>query len=81
MLRLLQGADLNTLSRELDVTERFFRTLKDQFLWLHDRRTLEELNEQLEQWRQLCNEQWLIQRHGHRSRAEVRRAHQPGMAA
>jgi putative transposase len=63
------------------VVERFFRTLKEQFLWVHDCRTLEELNEQLEQWRQRYNEQWLIERHGHRSPAEVRRAFQATEAA
>jgi len=63
------------------VVERFFRTLKEQFLWIHDCRSLEALNEQLEQWRQLYNEQWLIQRHGHRSPADVRRAHQAVGAA
>jgi transposase InsO family protein len=59
------------------VVERFFRTLKEQFLWTHDCRSQEALNEKLEQWRQLYNEQWLIQRYGHRSPAEVHRAHQP----
>lgn len=58
------------------VIERFFRTLKEQFLWLHDCHTLEQLNERLEQWRQRYNEHWLIERHGHRSPAEVRRAFQ-----
>lgn len=63
------------------VVERFFGTLKEQFLWCHDCRTLEELNEQLQQWRQRYNEQWLIERHGHRSPAEVRRAFQATKAA
>lgn len=63
------------------VVERFFRTLKEQFLWCHAARTLEQLNEQLQHWRHRYNEQWLIQRHGHRSPAEVRRAFQATTAA
>lgn len=47
--------------------ERFFRTLKEQFLWIHDCRSLVALNEQLEQW--------LIQGHGYRAPTTVRRAH------
>lgn len=58
------------------VVERFFRTLKEQFLWCHDCSTLDELNDQLQQWRQRYNEQWLIQRHGHRSPAAARWAFQ-----
>jgi len=42
--------------------ERFFRTLKDQLLWLRDFTTLEELAEVLEQFRQCDNDHWVLER-------------------
>jgi len=55
------------------VVERFFRTLKEQLLWCHHCTTLAELNAALLQWRELYNEHWLVERHGHRSPSQVRR--------
>lgn len=55
------------------VVERFFRTLKEQLLWCHHCTTLAELNATLQQWRELYNEHWLVERHGHRSPSQVRR--------
>ena len=52
--------------------ERFIRTLKEQLLWLDDFRTLEELQAALQLFKHRYNNQWLIQRHGHRSPASVR---------
>jgi transposase InsO family protein len=42
--------------------ERFFRTLKEQLLWVRHFETLEELAEAVEDFRQRYNEQWLIER-------------------
>jgi hypothetical protein len=48
-------------------------TLKEQRLWVHTFRTVEELRLALRAWLATYNAQWLIERHGHRSPAQVRR--------
>jgi transposase InsO family protein len=53
--------------------ERFIRTLKEQLLWLRRFDTVEELRQALHAWLELYNKRWLIERHGHRSPAQVRR--------
>jgi transposase InsO family protein len=55
--------------------ERFIRTLKEQLLWVRAFRTVEELRQALQQWLETYNEHWLIERHGYRSPAQVRREH------
>ncbi len=55
------------------VAERFIRTLKKQLLWVRTFRTVEELRQALHEWLQIYNEQWLVERHGFRSPAQVRR--------
>lgn len=52
--------------------ERFIRTLKEQLLWLQRFRTVAELNEALQRFKDLYNREWLIERHGHVSPAERR---------
>jgi transposase InsO family protein len=52
--------------------ERFWRTLKEQLLWIHTFATLEDLNQALQEFRHLYNHQWLIERHDHRPPALVR---------
>jgi putative transposase len=42
--------------------ERFFRTLKEQLLWVRDFTTLEELAKALEGFRQRYNDHWLLER-------------------
>jgi transposase InsO family protein len=42
--------------------ERFFRTLKEQLLWVRHFETTEELTEALVEFRQRYNSQWLIER-------------------
>jgi transposase InsO family protein len=54
------------------VAERFFRTLKEQLLWVRTFQTLEELQEALRAFRIWYNANWLIQRHGHRTPDQVR---------
>ena len=53
--------------------ERFIRTLKEQLLWVRVFRNAEELRLALHAWVKVYNEQWLIERHGYRSPAQVRR--------
>ena len=52
--------------------ERFWRTLKEQLLWIRSFTTLDELNLALQNFRDLDNHQGLIERHHHRSSAQVR---------
>lgn len=52
--------------------ERFWRTLKEQLLWIHTFANIEDLNQALQQFRELYNHQWLIERHNHRPPAQVR---------
>jgi len=52
--------------------ERFWRTLKEQLLWLHTFANIEDLNQALQEFRDLYNHQWLIERHNHRPPALVR---------
>jgi putative transposase len=54
-------------------SERFIRTLKEQLLWVRTFETVEELRLALHAWLKVYNERWLIERHGHRSPAQVRR--------
>ena len=64
------------------VAERFFRTLKEQLLWVRTFQTLEELQEALRAFRIWYNANWLIQRHGHRTPDQVRAGqHDEAMAA
>lgn len=56
--------------------ERAIRTLKEQLLWIRTFRTVEELRLALLEWAELYNSQWLIERHGFRPPAAVRRDHE-----
>lgn len=58
------------------VAERFIRTLKENFLWVHTFNTIEELRRALVEFARHYNETWLVVRHGHRTPAQVR-AEQP----
>jgi transposase InsO family protein len=55
------------------IAERFIRTLKEQLLWVRPFRTVEELRHALQTWLATYNEQWLVERHGFRAPAQVRR--------
>ena len=52
--------------------ERFIRTLKEQLLWARWFRNVDELLEALHAWVRTYNEQWMVEKHGHRSPSEVR---------
>src|SRR5690348_4765618 len=53
--------------------ERFFRTLKEQLLWVRRFRDLEELRTALTEFRQHYNQHWIIHRLGYRTPAQARR--------
>jgi putative transposase len=55
------------------VTERFIRTLEENLLWVHHFATVAELIEALQEFQRRYNDPWLIERHGYRSPAQVRR--------
>ena len=57
----------------LQQAERVIRTLKEQLLWVRSFASVEELRLALLEWAELYNEQWLIERHGHRTPAQARR--------
>lgn len=61
--------------------ERFVRTLKEQLLWLQHFATVDELNAALREFRGRYNTEWLVERHGHRTPAEVRAALSEAIAA
>jgi transposase InsO family protein len=52
--------------------ERFFRTLKENLLWIRDFATVEELRLALLEFRRLYNEHWILERHGYLTPAKVR---------
>ena len=54
--------------------ERFFRTLKEQLLWVRHFSTIEELRHALLTFTETYNREWLIARLGYRSPAQVRQA-------
>lgn len=56
------------------VAERFFRTLKEQLLWIRDFRTIEELRLALLEFQRRYNESWILARHGYRTPNQVRAA-------
>ena len=53
--------------------ERFYRTLKEQLLWVRDFTTLEELAEALEEFRQRYKNHWLPERLSLQSPRQARR--------
>lgn len=54
------------------VAERFIRTLKENFLWVHTFDTVEDLRRALVEFARHYNETWLVARHRHRTPAQVR---------
>jgi len=55
------------------VAERFMRTLKEECLYLHDFKSLEEARAVIEEFIERYNQGWLLERHGYRTPAEARR--------
>ena len=54
--------------------ERFFRTLKEQLLWVRHFSTIEDLRQALLAFKERYNQEWLIARLGYRTPAQVRQA-------
>lgn len=54
--------------------ERFFRTLKEQLLWLRRFRDLDELRAALAEFRQRYNQHWIIERLNYQTPVQARRA-------
>ena len=52
--------------------ERFFKTLKEQLLWVRHFRSIPELVRALQDFRALYNQHWLIERLGFQSPAQAR---------
>jgi len=74
-IRSLGISSSPTFNREPEgngCVERFFRTLKEQLLWVRDFTTLEELTEALEEFRQRYNDQWLLKRLSFQSPRQAR---------
>ena len=56
------------------IMERWIRTLKEECLHLHDFATLDEARQVIGEFIERYNREWLLERHGYRTPAEVRRA-------
>jgi len=54
-------------------SERFFRTLKENLLWVRTFRTVEELRLALLEFKRTYNEQWIMERLGYRTPAQARK--------
>src|SRR5918997_375327 len=54
------------------VAERFIRTLKENFLWVHTFGTIEDLRRALQDFVAHYNATWLVARHGYRTPNQVR---------
>ena len=57
--------------------ERFFRTLKEQLLWVRRFRNIEELRQALREFRQRYNDHWILQRLGYQTPNQARRNFAP----
>jgi len=56
------------------IMERWIRTLKEECVYLHDFATLAEARQVISEFVERYNRAWLLERHGYRTPAEVRRA-------
>jgi transposase InsO family protein len=54
------------------VVERFFRTLKEQLLWIYRFETIEDLRSAVTQWVNTYNSYWMVAKHGYKSPSEIR---------
>jgi putative transposase len=54
------------------VVERFFKTLKEQLLWVRSFESIEALREAVEAFVQTYNSCWMVAKHGYRSPSQVR---------
>jgi putative transposase len=63
------------------VSERFVKTLKEQLLWIRYFATVEELRLALLEFKDKYNREWLVEKHGHRTPAQVRADFEAKVAA
>lgn len=63
------------------VSERFVKTLKEQLLWVRYFATVEELRLALLEFKDKYNGEWLVEKHGHRTPAQVRADFEAKVAA
>lgn len=63
------------------IMERWIRTLKEECLYLHDFESLEHARRVIAEFIARYNTQWMLERHGYRTPAEIRRAFTLGAAA
>jgi putative transposase len=56
------------------IMERWIRTLKEECLYLHDFATIEAARQAISEFVERYNRDWLLERHGYRTPADVRRA-------
>ena len=61
--------------------ERFFRTLKEQLLWVRRFRDLQELRAALREFRDRYNHHWIVQRLHYRTPVQARRDFQLALEA
>lgn len=54
------------------VIERFFRTLKEECLWVHDFQDAQQARQVVGPWIETYNREWLLERHGYRAPWTVR---------
>jgi len=59
------------------IAERFVRTLKENFLWVENFDTVEELRLALHKFKDYYNQHWMIGRHGYKTPAQVRATQAP----
>jgi transposase InsO family protein len=52
--------------------ERFIRTLKENLLWVRDFNSVEQLRQALIEFRDRYNREWILERHGYKTPAQVR---------
>ena len=62
------------------VIERFFKTLKEECLWLEDFQGVDDARQIVGRWIELYNTEWLLERHRYRTPREVREGHQTQLA-
>jgi transposase InsO family protein len=63
------------------VIERFFRTIKEECLWLHDFRDAQQAREIVGRWIETYNGEWMIERNQYRTPREARLACEAARAA
>ena len=63
------------------VVERFFKTLKEQLLWVRSFDTIESLREAVEAFVRMYNECWMVAKHAYRSPSQIRERFIFNMAA